>query len=176
MVHHILMLKCKACNVTSYIVTQIHAWSIPCCVAVSTSITGEGPLSAVVAPFWELEDDGTEGRSEGSGEWHVCSDTACSIPCRGIVIYATQTLEMKCPVTADQPHSHPTRCRYSEVTPCPWRPMLRIERLTHRGLCLCVDRSVSLCSCRVEQFTMCIKTFLIYNYITCHILMCAFLR
>ena len=27
----------------------------------------EGPLSAVVAPFWELEDDGTVGRSEESG-------------------------------------------------------------------------------------------------------------
>ena len=27
----------------------------------------EGPLSAVVAPLWEVENDGTEGRSEGSG-------------------------------------------------------------------------------------------------------------
>ena len=49
------------------------AWSIPCCVVGSDSISGEGPLSAVVAPFWELEDDGTEGRSEESGaayeEW-----------------------------------------------------------------------------------------------------------
>ena len=67
MVHHILMLKCKAHNVTSYIVTQIHAWSIPCCVAVSSSISGEGPLSAVVALFWELEDDGTDGRSAECG-------------------------------------------------------------------------------------------------------------
>ena len=42
------------------------AWSIPCHVVVSAS--GEGPLSAVVvAPLWELEDDGTEGRSEESG-------------------------------------------------------------------------------------------------------------
>ena len=36
------------------------AWSIPCCVAVSASISGEGPSSAAVAPFWELEDGGTE--------------------------------------------------------------------------------------------------------------------
>ena len=43
------------------------AWSIPCCVVGSAFITGEGPLSAVVAPVWELEDDGTEGRSEESG-------------------------------------------------------------------------------------------------------------
>ena len=41
------------------------AWCIPCCVVVSVS--GEGPLSAVVAPLWELEDDGTEGRSEEGG-------------------------------------------------------------------------------------------------------------
>ena len=40
------------------------AWSIPCCVVGSASISGEGPLSAVVAPLWELVDDGTEGRSE----------------------------------------------------------------------------------------------------------------
>ena len=44
------------------------AWSIPCCVVGSDSISGEGPLSAVVAPLWELEDDGTEGRSEQSGD------------------------------------------------------------------------------------------------------------
>ena len=43
------------------------AWSIPCCVVVSASISGEGPLAAVVAPPWELEDDGNEGRSEESG-------------------------------------------------------------------------------------------------------------
>ena len=41
------------------------AWSIPCCVAVSASISVEAPLSAAVAPVWELDDDGTEGRSEG---------------------------------------------------------------------------------------------------------------
>ena len=40
------------------------AWSIPCCVVASSSISGEGPLSAVVAPLWELEDDGNEGRSD----------------------------------------------------------------------------------------------------------------
>ena len=40
---------------------------IPCCVVVSVSNSGEGPLSAVVAPLWELEDDSTEGRSEESG-------------------------------------------------------------------------------------------------------------
>ena len=43
------------------------AWSIPCCVVVSAAISVEGPLSAVIAPLWELEDDGTEGWSEGSG-------------------------------------------------------------------------------------------------------------
>ena len=43
------------------------AWSIPCCVVVSASISGEGPLSAVVALLWELEDDGTKGRPEVSG-------------------------------------------------------------------------------------------------------------
>ena len=43
------------------------AWSIPCCVVVSGSTSGEGPLSAVVAPLWELEDDSTESRSEASG-------------------------------------------------------------------------------------------------------------
>ena len=43
------------------------AWSIPCCVVGSDSISGEGPLSAVVAPLRELEDDGTEGKSEESG-------------------------------------------------------------------------------------------------------------
>ena len=30
-------------------------------------MSGEGPLSAVVAPLWEPEDDGTDGRSEWSG-------------------------------------------------------------------------------------------------------------
>ena len=43
------------------------AWGIPCCVVGSASISGEGPMSAVVAPLWELEDDGTEVRSEESG-------------------------------------------------------------------------------------------------------------
>ena len=43
------------------------AWSIPCCVVGSDSISGEGPLSAVVAPLWEMEGDSTEGRSEESG-------------------------------------------------------------------------------------------------------------
>ena len=40
------------------------AWSIPCCAVVSASISGESPLSAVVALFWELNN---EGRSEESG-------------------------------------------------------------------------------------------------------------
>ena len=43
------------------------AWSIPCCAAVSASISVEGPLSAVGAPLCELGDDGTEGGSEESG-------------------------------------------------------------------------------------------------------------
>ena len=43
------------------------AWSIPCCVVGSASTSGEGPLSAVVAPLRELEDDDSEGRSEESG-------------------------------------------------------------------------------------------------------------
>ena len=43
------------------------AWSIPCCAVGSASTSGEGPLSAVVAPLWELEDDGTEGKYEESG-------------------------------------------------------------------------------------------------------------
>ena len=43
------------------------AWNIPCCAVVSASISGEGPLSAVVAPLWELQDDGTEDRPEESG-------------------------------------------------------------------------------------------------------------
>ena len=38
-------------------------WSVPCCVVVSASISGEGPLSAMVA---SLEDDGTEGRADES--------------------------------------------------------------------------------------------------------------
>ena len=50
------------CEVHSYT-----AWSIPCCAVGSASISGKGPLLAVVAPLWELEDDGTEGRSEESG-------------------------------------------------------------------------------------------------------------
>ena len=47
------------------------AWSIPCCVAVSASTSVEGPSPAAVAPHWELEDDGTEGRSEGED----CADS-----------------------------------------------------------------------------------------------------
>ena len=43
------------------------AWSIPCCAAVSASISVEGPLSAVGAPLRELGDDGTEGRAVESG-------------------------------------------------------------------------------------------------------------
>ena len=39
------------------------ALSIPCCVVLCFSISGEGPLSAMVAPPWELEDDGNEDRS-----------------------------------------------------------------------------------------------------------------
>ena len=40
------------------------AWSIPCCAAVSASISVGGPLSAVGAPLCELGDDGTEGGTE----------------------------------------------------------------------------------------------------------------
>ena len=41
------------------------AWSIPCRAVGSASMSGkEGPLSAVVALFWELNN---EGRSEESG-------------------------------------------------------------------------------------------------------------
>ena len=43
------------------------AWSIPCCAAVSASISVEGHLSAVGAPLCELGDDGTEGGAEESG-------------------------------------------------------------------------------------------------------------
>ena len=43
------------------------AWSIPCCAAVSASISVEESLSAVGAPLRELEDDGTEGGAEESG-------------------------------------------------------------------------------------------------------------
>ena len=42
------------------------AWNIPCCAAVSASISVEGPLSTVGAPLCELGDDGTEGGSEES--------------------------------------------------------------------------------------------------------------
>ena len=42
-------------------------WSIPCCAAVSASISVEGPLSAVGAPLCELGDDGTEGGAEEGG-------------------------------------------------------------------------------------------------------------
>ena len=55
------------------------AWSIPCCVAVSASISVEGPLSAAVAPHCELEDDGTEGRSEESGAASTKEDHKVSI-------------------------------------------------------------------------------------------------
>ena len=47
------------------------AWSIPCCAAVSAPISVEGPLSAVGAPLCELGDDGTEGRSEESGDARI---------------------------------------------------------------------------------------------------------
>ena len=40
------------------------AWSIPCCAAVSASISVEEPLSAVGALLCQLGDDSTEGRSE----------------------------------------------------------------------------------------------------------------
>ena len=43
------------------------AWSIPCCAAVTASISVEVPLSAVGAPLCELGDDGTEGGAEESG-------------------------------------------------------------------------------------------------------------
>ena len=56
------------------------AWSIPCWVVVSVSISGEGPLSAVVAPIWELEDDGTEGRSEESGAAGTKEEEASVLP------------------------------------------------------------------------------------------------
>ena len=42
-------------------------WSIPCCGAVSASISVERPLSAVGASHCELGDDGTEGEVEESG-------------------------------------------------------------------------------------------------------------
>ena len=44
------------------------AWSIPCCAAASVSISVEGSLSAVGALLCELRNDGTEGRTEGSGD------------------------------------------------------------------------------------------------------------
>ena len=43
------------------------AWSIPCCAAVSASISVEGPLSAVGASLCGLGDDGAEGEAEESG-------------------------------------------------------------------------------------------------------------
>ena len=55
------------------------AWSIPCCVVVRASISVEGPLSAVAAPFWELDDTGTEGRSEESGAAGTKEDHIVSI-------------------------------------------------------------------------------------------------
>ena len=57
------------------------AWSIPCCAAVSASISvkGPSPVLAAVAPHWELEDDGTEGRSEESGAAGTKEDHAISI-------------------------------------------------------------------------------------------------
>ena len=42
------------------------ALNIPCCAAVSASISVEGPLSAVGSPLCELGDDGTEGGAEES--------------------------------------------------------------------------------------------------------------
>ena len=47
------------------------AWSIPCCATASASTSVEGPLLAVGALFRELEDDGTEGRSEESEATHT---------------------------------------------------------------------------------------------------------
>ena len=66
------------CEVHSCVAT-LHAWSIPCCVVISVFISGEGPLSAVVAPFWELENDSTEGRSEESGAAGTKEDHKVSI-------------------------------------------------------------------------------------------------
>ena len=43
------------------------ALNIPCCAAVSASISVEGPLSAVGAPLCELGEYGTEGGAEESG-------------------------------------------------------------------------------------------------------------
>ena len=40
------------------------AWSIPCCLVGSAFLSGEGLLSAVVAPFWELEESGAAGTKE----------------------------------------------------------------------------------------------------------------
>ena len=42
-------------------------WSIPCCAAVSVSISVEGHLLAVGAPLCEQGDDGSKGGAEESG-------------------------------------------------------------------------------------------------------------
>ena len=69
-------------------------WSIPWCAAVSASISGEGPSSAVGAPLCGLGDDGTEGGAEESGaacvkvghtvyvEWSSVSFTCMHCECR----------------------------------------------------------------------------------------------
>ena len=44
------------------------AWSIPCCAAVSASISVERPLSVVVAALCEPGVDNAEARSEESGQ------------------------------------------------------------------------------------------------------------
>ena len=64
---------------------------LPCCAAVSASISEEGSLSAVGAPLCELGDDGTEGRAEESGaasvnvghtvklEWTSVGSRTCTV-------------------------------------------------------------------------------------------------
>ena len=42
------------------------AWSIPCCVVDSDSITVDGPLPAMAAPLWEVGNDSTGSWSEES--------------------------------------------------------------------------------------------------------------
>ena len=53
--------------------------SIPCCAAVSASISVERPLLAVGAPLCELGDDGTEGGSEESGSACVKVDLTVNV-------------------------------------------------------------------------------------------------
>ena len=54
------------CEVHSCVVT-LHGAYVPCCAAVSVSISIEGPSSAVGAPLCELGDDSSEGGAEKSG-------------------------------------------------------------------------------------------------------------